>query len=182
MKPRSWPSAATSQTSTPEYSKPQPESNRRLRCCGPAPQPLGHGAVRTLDWIRTSDLRLRTPALCSAELQGHECVSLVSNQVCHKAPVLQTGGRPVAHDTLGWYPRKESNLHLQLRRLALCPLSHKGVVPLPRGPRRGAYPARDSNPQPPASKAGASSHWATRAWSRGASNPLPPLCKSGALT
>src|SRR5690349_15795617 len=31
--------------------------------------------------------------------EGKECVSLDSNQVCHKAPVLQTGGRPVAHDT-----------------------------------------------------------------------------------
>jgi hypothetical protein len=69
-----------------------------------------------------------------------------------------------------------------LRKPVLCPLSYRGMstvgwsrtscllvigeAPLPRGPRRhgGAYPERDSNPQPPRPERGASASWATRAW------------------
>lgn len=43
-------------------------------------------------------------------------------------------GRRMAFRLLRWYPRRESNSHPQLRRLALCPLSYRGhlhvAVPL----------------------------------------------------
>jgi hypothetical protein len=57
-----------------------------------------------------------------------------------------------------------------------------GRRPLHAGPTGLAYPTRDSNPQPPRSKRGASTNWTSRAWWTGPdSNRLPPVCKTGAL-
>lgn len=51
--------------------------------------------------------------------------------------------------------------------------------------RGGACPARDSNPQPPAPKAGASANWATRAcsaWTTSVSNRAGAVCKTALHT
>jgi hypothetical protein len=70
-----------------------------------------------------------SPTTRSADPQDrHNCAPVVPRERFHAhnrcAVVL------IMRPSYPSYPRKESNLHLQLRRLALCPLSHKGVCPV----------------------------------------------------
>lgn len=44
-------------------------------------------------------------------------------------------------DEAGWYPRQELNLHPELRRLVLCPLSYGGSFGLYRQPHHSQLPA-----------------------------------------
>jgi hypothetical protein len=89
--------------------------------------------------------------------------------------------RPVTFHTLRRTPGRIRTCDPLIRNQVRYPLRHQGMVVLRR--LLPACPARDSNPQPPRSKRGASTNWTTRAWwTTSVSNRAGAACKAALHT
>ena len=66
------------------------------------------------------------------------------------APTIRAPGALHSHgahgDIVDWNPRRESNSHPQLRKLALCPLSYEGMAALGAPGRIRTYNRRSRKP------------------------------------
>ena len=114
-----------------------------------------------------SDYGLTKAACSPLPLSRHELAGLDSNQ---RRRTVQSRGAPADRATGQWSPRQ-----------VLPPASRTYKVRPVTGPG-GACARRDSNPQPPGPRPGASACWATSTWSlRADLNGLPAPYERAAL-